>query len=319
MVCAAPRKCPPWPTSSCAPNARDASSISSGVNSTRSILQQLDVDDELLVAADQAALQPAGRVHDEVGAGQERRQQRHQRLVRGLRVGRLRRVQPAAGAERQPVVPGQLAGAQQADGRLRGAERRRAGLHVDVGQERAEDHRAARPDQLGQRDAGQRLGQLLGQRGRDRHRGHRAHQQERGQHHRLGGPVVLELRVQHPVVPAQRRVAVDQRDRGRRPLDRALPLPRGRRTGSRSSRSCRRRSARRPRCPCRSCRSASAARRSCPGAGSRAARRSARRSRRRPNPARRRPGTGWPAGGSPAGWRPGARRPRARTGSRRPR
>src|SRR5690242_17702618 len=67
------------------------------------LTQQFDVDDELLVAADQAALQPAGRVHDEVGAGQERRQQRHQRLVRRLGVGRLRGVQPAAGPERQPV------------------------------------------------------------------------------------------------------------------------------------------------------------------------------------------------------------------------
>ena len=52
-------------------------------------LEQLDVDDELLVAADQAAFQPACRVHDEVGAGQEGRQQRHQRLVRRLGIGRL--------------------------------------------------------------------------------------------------------------------------------------------------------------------------------------------------------------------------------------
>ena len=37
MVCAAPRKCPPWPTSSWAPNAIESSSISSGVNSCCSI------------------------------------------------------------------------------------------------------------------------------------------------------------------------------------------------------------------------------------------------------------------------------------------
>jgi hypothetical protein len=67
------------------------------------------------------------------------------------------------------VVPGELPGAQQADRRLRRAEGRRPGLHVDVGQERAEDHRAAGPDELRQRDAGQRLGELLRQRGRDRH------------------------------------------------------------------------------------------------------------------------------------------------------
>ena len=174
--------------------------------------QQFDVDDELLVAAHQAALQPPGGVHDEVGAREERGQQRHQRLVGCLRVRGLAGVQPAAGTERQPVVPGQLPGAQQADGRLRGAETGRPGLHVDVGQERAEDHRAAGADELGQRDAGERLGKLLRQRGGDRHRGHRAHEQERGEHHRLARRAVLELGVEHPVVPAQRRVAVDQRD-----------------------------------------------------------------------------------------------------------
>ena len=51
---------------------------------------------------------------------------------------------------------------------------------------------------------------------------------------------VLELRVEHPVVPAQRRVAVDQRDDAGRLLDRLA----ARRTGSRSSRWCRRRSGR---------------------------------------------------------------------------
>ena len=126
MVCAAPRKWPPWPTSSWAPKAIESSSISSGVNSCWSICTQLDVDDELLEAGDQAALEPAGGVHHPVGAGQERRQHRHQRLVAGLRVGHLRGREPAAGAERQPEVAGDLAGAEQADAGLRRAERRRA-------------------------------------------------------------------------------------------------------------------------------------------------------------------------------------------------
>ena len=75
---------------------------------------------------DQAALEPAGGVHHPVGAGQERRQQRHQRLVAGLRVGDLRGGQAAAGAERQAEVARDLAGAEQADAGLRRAERRRA-------------------------------------------------------------------------------------------------------------------------------------------------------------------------------------------------
>ena len=48
------------------------------------------------------------------------------------------------------------------------------------------------PDQLGERDAGQRLGDLLDQRGRDGHRRHRAHQDERGEHDGLVGLGVLE-------------------------------------------------------------------------------------------------------------------------------
>ena len=53
-VCTAPRKWPPAPTSWCAPKARHSSSISSGVNSHLQHAQDLDVDDELLVAGDEA-------------------------------------------------------------------------------------------------------------------------------------------------------------------------------------------------------------------------------------------------------------------------
>jgi len=50
-------------------------------------LQQLHVDDELLEAGDEPALEPAGAVHHPVDAGEEGRHQGHQRLVPGLRIG----------------------------------------------------------------------------------------------------------------------------------------------------------------------------------------------------------------------------------------
>jgi hypothetical protein len=77
--------------------------------------QDLDVDDELLVARHESRLEPARRVHDPVRAGEERRQHRHHRLVGGLGIGRLARRQPAAGAPRKPEAAGDLAGAEQAD------------------------------------------------------------------------------------------------------------------------------------------------------------------------------------------------------------
>src|SRR5436190_5228006 len=78
--------------------------------------QDLDVDDELLVAADEARLQPPGRVHDVVRACQEGRQHRHERLVGGLRVDGLAGGEAAAAAPGQAEVAGDLAGAEQPDG-----------------------------------------------------------------------------------------------------------------------------------------------------------------------------------------------------------
>src|SRR4051794_36338696 len=83
------------------------------------LAQDLDVDDELLIAGDQARLEPAGGVHHVVRPGQEGREHGHEGLVGGLRVDRLARVQPAARAPRQPEGARDLPGAEQADGRLR--------------------------------------------------------------------------------------------------------------------------------------------------------------------------------------------------------
>ena len=48
------------------------------------------IHDELLVAGNEAALQPARRVGDEVDPGEQRRQQRVRALVGGLGIGDLR-------------------------------------------------------------------------------------------------------------------------------------------------------------------------------------------------------------------------------------
>jgi hypothetical protein len=77
----------------------------------------------------------------------------------------------------------------------------------------------SRADQLHERDAGERLGHLLGER-RGIETGDIAPISRNGVITGWFARVVLELRVEHPVVPAQRRVAVDQRDRRRRLLDR---------------------------------------------------------------------------------------------------
>ena len=65
------------------------------------------VEDELLVADGEAALEPAGRVEDEVDAGEDRRLEGRGALVGGLRVGDLRGAQVAAGAERDAEPAGQ--------------------------------------------------------------------------------------------------------------------------------------------------------------------------------------------------------------------
>jgi hypothetical protein len=66
----APRKWPPWPTSGVGVEGQrplvDLERRELGLQH----LQDLDVDDELLVAGDQAALEPARGVHHPVGSGE---------------------------------------------------------------------------------------------------------------------------------------------------------------------------------------------------------------------------------------------------------
>ena len=96
------------------------------------------------------------------------------------------------------------------------------GLHRHRGEEVAVDHRAARPAELGERDPGERLGVEL--RDRAHRRGGRvgAGQHEGRDHHRLARARVDLERAQHGLVPDQRRIAVDQRDHHRVPVDEVL-------------------------------------------------------------------------------------------------
>ncbi len=153
--------------------------------------------------------------------------QRVERLHAGLDVDRLARRQPASpGAPRQPEPARHLTRGEEPEGGLRTTERRRSRLHVDRREERAEQDGRAGPDELGERDAGERLGGLLDERRGRRHRRHRAHQEERRDHDHLAGADVLEQGVEHPPVVAERRVDVRHREGHGLALDRR-PAPVG--------------------------------------------------------------------------------------------
>src|SRR3954452_1950081 len=173
------------------------------------------VHDELLAPDRQAALEPAGRVQHEVGAGENGWQQRRRALVRGLRVGDLRRRQRAARAERHTETAGQRGDGVQHDRRLGRTEGRRTGLHGHRRGERAEDHRRTGSYQLRERHAGQRLGQCLrGDTGRGGG-GHGAGEDEGGDDARLVVAGVHLRGAQHRAVPYKRRRRIDQaRDDG---------------------------------------------------------------------------------------------------------
>jgi len=174
-----------------------------------------------------------------------------QRLVGGLCVRGLRgslRPRRRCGTAARSGPRATLPGARAVDGRLGGAEGRRPGLHVDVGEETTRKITGpagpliswARRDPP--RNGASAELPVRVPRGIRSHRGTSPpHQAGTGvKHHGLVGGAVLELRVEHPVVPAAAgRVAVDERetDRGG-PLDRRAAGPRlparpCRRTGSR--------------------------------------------------------------------------------------
>ena len=184
-------------------------------------LQQLGVDDHLLEAGVEATLHPAGAVHQEVDAAHDRAPQREHRFVGSLGVDGVggADVRRSVG---ESVAPGELAADHGGAHVLGRAERRRPGLHVDVGREAAVHHRRARPHDLGQHHAGERFGVLLRERAGQRDRRHRTGERERRHHDDLVAGGELHDPVQHRGVEAQRRAGVDHREDRRLALERLV-------------------------------------------------------------------------------------------------
>ena len=168
------------------------------------------VEDELLVADGEPALEPAGRVEDEVDAGEDRRLERRGRLVGGLGVGDLRGAQRTARAERHAQPTRQRGHHVQDERRLRRPERRRARLHRHRAREAPEHDRRAGSDELDEGHPAERLGQRLGADTGGRDRRHRPGQDERREERRLVRLRVGPRRAEHHRVPDERRVGVDQ-------------------------------------------------------------------------------------------------------------
>ena len=140
-------------------------------------LHQVAVEDEFLEGGDQAAFQPAGPMHDEIAAAHGDAPQREHDFIGRLGIDGVGGA-GVGGAVGQAVAARQLAAD---DARLHvfgRAEGRRARFHVDVGGEAAIDDGRALAHELGQGEAGQRLGVLLDQRAGDSHRRHGAGQRE---------------------------------------------------------------------------------------------------------------------------------------------
>ncbi len=96
-----------------------------------------------------------------------------------------------------------------------GAERGRAGFHVDVRGERPVHHRSSGPDELRQCDGRHRFHVLQDQRTRQGHRGHCPRQCERGHRDRLAESGEVDDAQRHRHVEQAWRVGVDRREHSR--------------------------------------------------------------------------------------------------------
>ena len=182
-------------------------------------------------------------------AAEHRAEEAHHGLVHRLGVDGVRRVR-GGGAVREADVARELPARERSLEVLRRAEGRRARLHVDVRGERAVDDGGARPDDLGQRHPGERLGVLERQRACERDRRHRACERERRDHRQLPGLREVDQPHAHRDVELPGRVAVDDgvaaggggelvlgRRRSRSGTSRTRPRP-GRARGSRDTAPC---------------------------------------------------------------------------------
>ena len=182
----------------------------------------IGVEDELLVAHREPALEPAGGVENEVRAAEDGRLHRVRRLVCRLCVRDLRRGERPARAEGNTEPARERGHDVEDECRLGRAEGRRAGLHRHRARERSEHDRGSRPDELDVRHPRERLGERLRARSRNGRGAHRAGEDERGHHHRLIRLGVRARGAEHRRVPDERRVGVDEAEDHRVLLDEVL-------------------------------------------------------------------------------------------------
>ena len=127
------------------------------------------VEDELLVADGQPALEPAGRVEHEVDAAEDGRLERRRRSRRppARRRSSRRTASRPSGTGRRAGGPGRPSRTARAPAPAsRTSARPTASTSSDAND--AEDDRRARPDELDEGHAGERLGEGLGARRRPR-------------------------------------------------------------------------------------------------------------------------------------------------------
>ena len=120
------------------------------------------IENELFHAERKAALDPSRSVEHKVHSGLHGRQQGVCRLIGRLGVGRLRRGELAARAERYADSAGEFCHDEDRESALGGTEGRCTGGHRHRGGERSEDHRSARCDELDECHARECFGERLG-------------------------------------------------------------------------------------------------------------------------------------------------------------
>ncbi len=182
-------------------------------------------------------MHPAGAMFQQMRAAHQGTPERHLALIGRLRVD-LVRGRDIRGSEGHADMTGELARGLRGLDVFGRSEGRRAGAHVDVGGEAAIQHRRAGPHDLGQHDPRHRLGMLLDQRPGQRHRRHRARQREGRDRQRLAMLGHRDQPLGHRDVELQRRVGVDDAEKGG-PVRQALQAwSRARSPPSRSRPSC---------------------------------------------------------------------------------
>ena len=103
-----------------------------------------DVLGHLLDGRCERALEPAGGVQDDVGPGEQRGPERHERLLHRADVGGRRGREPAAAAEREAVATGHLAAGEHREAVNGRGVARLAVVEVQLRHGRAHDDRVAR-------------------------------------------------------------------------------------------------------------------------------------------------------------------------------